>query len=107
MDLNKYGRFHFVCESFISLILLFFVFLPRAVIREHIPKRHLNFEEPIKGKEFDNTSNRIYGESKPEIMSTFNHDYGTAKNDAAHIARVGRKTKNFEQDIQRTIAGEL
>lgn len=34
----------------------------RCIIKEHIPKRHLNFEEPIKtDKQFDNTHNRIHG----------------------------------------------
>jgi len=37
----------------------------RTIVREHIPKRHLNFEEPIiTTKKFDNTHNRIYGERK-------------------------------------------
>jgi len=37
----------------------------RSVIREHIPKKHLDFENPINttGKRFDNTVDRIYGES--------------------------------------------
>ena len=68
-------------------------------MKEHIPKGHLNFEEPIFGKEFDNTKNRIYGESKPEIMGTYNHEYGTGKNAADNIARVGRKQQNFERQI--------
>ena len=75
-------------------------------MREHIPKRHLNFEEPINGKEFDNTKNRIYGEDKPEIMGTYNHTYGTGKNAADNIARVGRKQQNFEKQIMQTIAEE-
>ena len=35
----------------------------RTVIREHIPKKHLDFENPIQNtKVFDNTVHRIYGE---------------------------------------------
>ena len=35
----------------------------RTIMKEHIPKRHLDFENPIlTDKVFDNTSNRIYGE---------------------------------------------
>lgn len=35
----------------------------RTVIREHIPKKALDFENPIShGKKFDNTVHRIYGE---------------------------------------------
>jgi len=79
----------------------------RAIVKEHIPKRHLQFDEPIKGKEFDNTKNRIYGESREEIMKTNNHEYGTGKNNADGIARVGRKQQNFEKQIQATIAAEI
>jgi hypothetical protein len=37
----------------------------RTIIREHIPKKHLDFENPIntQGKRFDNTVSRIYGEN--------------------------------------------
>jgi len=35
----------------------------RTVTKTHIPKRHLDFENPIEGKTFDNTNQRIYGES--------------------------------------------
>ena len=35
----------------------------RTIVKEHIPKKHLDFENPIQtDKVFDNTSNRIYGE---------------------------------------------
>ena len=54
--------------------------LCRTIAREHIPKRHLDFENPIKGKNFDNTNIRIYGEPKPEIMTTNNTEYGVARN---------------------------
>ena len=38
----------------------------RTIMREHIPKRHLDFDNAPKAtKEFDNTSNRIYGEKNP------------------------------------------
>jgi hypothetical protein len=36
--------------------------LCRTIVREHIPKRHLDFENPIKtDKVFDNTVDRIHG----------------------------------------------
>lgn len=45
----------------------------RTVTREHIPKKALDFENPIvNNKKFDNTADRIYGESKPEVMSSNN-----------------------------------
>ena len=34
----------------------------RTVAREHIPKKHLDFENPIRGKPVERTSDRIYGE---------------------------------------------
>ena len=65
----------------------------RTIAREHIPKKHLDFENPIKGKNFDNTNIRIYGEPKQEIMTTNNTEYGTGKNAAHGIARIGKKTQ--------------
>jgi len=75
--------------------------LYRTVAKEHIPKKHLDFENPINsGKVFDNTSNRIYGESRPEVMNTNNQEYGVAKNKADSIANIGRKTHLLEKDIE-------
>ena len=80
----------------------------RTVTKEHIPKRHLDFENPIyTDKVFDNTSNRIYGESKPEIMTTNNTEYGTAKNSTAGIARIGKKTDIMEREIALAVAKEM
>ena len=43
----------------------------RTITKEHIPKRHLNFEEPIvSDKVFDNTQDRIYGAKLPQPMIT-------------------------------------
>ena len=75
--------------------------------REHIPKKHLDFENPIHGKTFDKTSDRIYGESRPEIMKATNSEYGEAKNSADGIARIGRKTANMEREILRVVADEM
>jgi len=65
----------------------------RTIIREHIPKKHLDFENPIdvKGKRFDNTVDRIYGEANQQVMQTYNTQYGTGKHSAANVARFGRK----------------
>ena len=79
----------------------------RTVTREHIPKRHLDFENPIKGKNFDNTSVRIYGEAKPEIMNTNNTEYGVGRNPADGIAKVGRKTQMLEKEIEAQVAQEM
>ena len=74
--------------------------LRRTVAKEHIPKKHLDFENPVTGKRFDDTAVRIYGEAKPEIMTTNNTEYGVARNKADGIAKVGRKTQNMEAAIE-------
>lgn len=80
----------------------------RTIAREHIPKKHLDFENPIiTDKVFDNTANRVYGESKQEIMSTNNTEYGTGKNKADTLATMGRKTKNIEYEIAMKVAEEM
>ena len=75
--------------------------------KTHIPKRHLDFENPIEGKMFDNTKNRIYGESNEQLMTTNNTEYGTGKNKADLVTRVGRKTDLMEREIQRQVAQEM
>lgn len=44
-------------------------------MREHIPKRHLDFENPIvTDKVFDNTKARIYGEKLNTILQPTSFD---------------------------------
>ncbi len=72
----------------------------RTIVREHIPKRHLQFEEPIKTtKKFDNTHDRIYGEKKDELMYSENHFYGKGVNPADQLPKVGLKQKRLEQEM--------
>ncbi len=69
-------------------------------MREHIPKRHLDFENPIQtDKVFDNTNARIYGEKFNTNMQPTSYDWGTGKNAASEIPRVGLKTLSFEKEI--------
>ena len=75
----------------------------RTVTRTHIPKRHHDFENPVTGPMFDNTNNRIYGESNQQIMNTNNTEYGTGKSKADGIARIGRKNAQFEREIERQV----
>ena len=64
----------------------------RCITKEHIPKRHLNFEEPIKtDKQFDNTHDRIHGIRNDELMYTENFYYGKSTNPADSLPKVGRK----------------
>jgi hypothetical protein len=78
----------------------------RTKIREHIPKKHLDFENPIRGKVFDSTSDRVCGESRQEILMSFNQQYGTGKNKADSFATMGKKTRNIEQEIAMKVAEE-
>jgi len=112
-SLGKAGKSHSILENPLEdLVLWMFVLtvsnLVRTVTKEHIPKRHLDFENPITwGKAFDNTYNRINGEPKPEIMTTNNHTYGTGKNKAESFPTMGKKTKIVEQEIARKVAEEM
>ena len=72
----------------------------RTIVKEHIPKRHLNFEEPIKtDKKFDNTHDRIYGQRKDELMYTENFYYGKGKNKADELPSYGKKTDKLEKQM--------
>lgn len=79
----------------------------RTITKTHIPKRHLDFENPIEGKQFDNTANRIHGEHREELMTTNNTEYGTGTNKAHGIARVGRKNQMMEREIERQVQQEM
>ena len=80
----------------------------RTIVKEHVPKRHLNFEEPIKNdKKFDNTHDRIYGEKKAELMYSENHFYGRGANPADKLAKNGLKQRRLEQEMMSIINEEL
>lgn len=79
----------------------------RTIVREHIPKRHLDFENPIQCKTFDDTNQRIYGKrTEAEFVAT-STAWGTGKNAAHQIPRVGLKSKNFEAQIMQQVQEEL
>lgn len=65
----------------------------RSIVKEHIPKRHLNFEEPIvDDKAKDSTADRIYGERfQQPFMTTETSSIGAGKNPADNLAKVGKK----------------
>ena len=80
----------------------------RSIVREHVPKKHLNFEEPIRNtRHFDNTHDRIYGEKKQETMYSQNYLYGRGVNPADALPKVGLKSKRIEQEMYRLIAAEI
>ena len=71
-------------------------------MKEHIPKRHLDFENPIAtDKVFDNTSNRIYGDrNQPApFVSEMHGLIGKSYNPADNLAKVGRKTQQTEHEV--------
>jgi len=77
-------------------------------MKEHIPKRHLDFENPIKtNKQFDNTVNRIYGQIVNSATNPTSGAWGTGKNPANGIPRVGRKTQMLEREIEAQVRYEL
>ena len=72
-------------------------------MKEHIPKRHLNFEEPIEGaKSYDLTQDRIYGERPHPNMGTETGTIGAGFNPADNLARVGKKQTLMEADVGTT-----
>lgn len=65
----------------------------RTIVKEHIPKRCGNLEDPIENdKVFDDTSNRIYGERHTQPFSTEYNEIGAGKNKADNLPRFGKKT---------------
>ena len=80
----------------------------RTIVREHIPKKHLDFENPINGKKvFDNTHDRIYGEKKDELMYSENYHYGKGVNPADQLPKVGLREKRLEKEMLNLIQSEL
>jgi hypothetical protein len=74
-------------------------------MREHIPKRHHDFENPIiTDKVFDNTNGRIHGEKIPTNLVPISNVWGTGRNAADNIPRVGLKTQNLEREIAAQVA---
>ena len=69
-------------------------------MKEHIPKRHLDFENPINTKkQFDNTTNRIYGEIQSSATNPSSGVWGTGVNPANDMPKIGRKAKMLEKEI--------
>ncbi len=77
-------------------------------MKEHISKRHLDFENPINTtKQFDNTVHRIYGEIVSTATNPTSQVWGTGKNPADDFPRVGRKTQLLEKQIEQQVLEEL
>ena len=69
-------------------------------MRQHIPKKHCNFDEPIINKtKMDSTTDRIYGQLNPIKMVAESSHYGTGKNPANDLPTMGNKTKIQEKEV--------
>ncbi len=80
----------------------------RTITKEHIPKKCGNYEEPIlTDKVFDNTTERIYGKRRDEIMQAESYGIGRSKNPADELPKVGKRTMMMEREIQQVIHEEL
>jgi hypothetical protein len=76
----------------------------RTIVRDHIPKRCGNFEEPIKtNKVFDNTSDRIYGHRQFAQVDTESRLIGSGHNPADDLPKIGRKTLNSDKEVSTTV----
>ena len=99
---GKYCKLLAVTFSHLPLFPVGYV-IYRTVTKTHIPKKHHDFENPIEGKMFDNTANRIYGEANQQLFNTNNTEYGVAKHSTQGIAQIGRKTARMEREIERQV----
>ena len=69
-------------------------------MRQHIPKKHCNFDEPIVNKtKMDSTTDRIYGQLNTVKMEAESSKWGTGKNPASELPTHGTKTLIQEKDV--------
>lgn len=72
----------------------------RSIIKEHIPKKHLDFENPIvHNKPCEDSKSRIFGELSTNDFSTETKAIGTSYNPADNLPRLGKKRMQCEQDV--------
>lgn len=70
-----------------------FTGIGRRVVKEHIPKRHCDFDQPIiSDKPYDNTNQRIYGEKLQAPMFSETYSIGKSTNPADALPKAGKKT---------------
>jgi len=69
-------------------------------MRQHIPKKHCNFDEPIINKtKMDSTMDRIYGAMTVHPMVPESSKMGTGKNPANDLPKFGKKTLDAEKEV--------
>lgn len=69
-------------------------------MQKHIPKRHLDFENPIvNNNAVEDTKGRIYGETIVNDFATETGKIGTAFNPVDNLPKHGKKTLTAEQEV--------
>ena len=80
----------------------------RTIAKEHIPKKHLDFETNNSNKyKGDNTHDRIHGERLETQFKSENNGYGRGYNAADHLPTKGQRTANLERQIEMQVMDEL
>ena len=80
----------------------------RTIQKQHIPKKHLDFENKIERNfEEDNTHDRIYGQRQNTDFHSEAYTIGKGKNKADTLPRKGKKTELMEREIQEAVMREL
>lgn len=80
----------------------------RTIPKQHIPKKHLDFEQKIQ-RTFteDVTHDRIHGERQHAEFKSENNGYGRGKNKADLLPVKGKRTQNIEKEIEAQVLKEL
>lgn len=80
----------------------------RTIPKQHIPKKHLDFEKTIEPTfKQDNTKERIYGQGFYTDFHSEAYGIGKGKNKADTLPTKGKKTAMMEREIERAVLREL
>lgn len=80
----------------------------RTIPKPHIPKKHLDFENPVQTDfKGDDTKARIYGQQTTTLFKSENNGYGRGYNKALSLPTKGSKTKNLEKEIEQQVLQEM
>ena len=72
----------------------------RAIVREHIPKKWGNLEDPITHeKKFDITQDRIHGQKIEDLYFTETNTYDASLNPADAVPRQGMKKRLIQAKV--------
>ena len=85
-----------------------FTGISRTIPKQHIPKKHLDFESTIERNfKEDVTYDRIHGNRVNTDFHSEAWGIGKGKNKADTLPSKGKRTANLEQDIQAQVYEEL